>query len=217
MSDESPTTATLADALATQDFGLSDEQVDRLQRYCLALWEWNSKLNLTRHTTYEKFVARDLRDTWELAKLIPQGEDVLDVGAGGGVPGIPLAILRPDLAVTLIDSVGKKARAVADIADQLELPVTVLQARVQDYLDGASHDTLVVRAVARLDELLRWVQPHWGHFRRMLIIKGPAWVDERATARERKLLDGLQLRRAVSYPMAGADSESVILEISPAG
>lgn len=204
-------------ALQAEGIKLPVEQAALLQRYCLALWDWNSKLNLTRHTTFERFAARDLRDTLELSRLLAPAEDVLDVGAGGGVPGIPLAIVRPDLTVTLIDSVGKKVRALADIAQRLGLPVTVVQARVQDYLSGASHDTLVVRAVARLDELLGWVQPHWGQFRRLLVVKGPAWTQERAAARERRLLEDLDLRRVASYPLAGADAESVILEITRGG
>lgn len=204
-------------ALKAEGVELPAEQAATLERYCRALWDWNSKLNLTRHTTFQRFVARDLRDTLELSRLLAPGEDVLDVGAGGGVPGIPLAIIRSDLTVTLIDSVGKKVRALADMAQQLELPVTVVQARVQDYLAGASHDTLLVRAVARLDELLGWVQPHWGQFRRLLVVKGPAWTQERAAARERRLLDDLDLRRAARYPLAGTDSESVILEITRGG
>lgn len=213
MIDDRQSPGDLSAALAAHGVALTEDQQRLLQRYCELLWEWNAKLNLTRHTTYDRFVARDLRDALELSRLLAPGEDVLDVGAGGGVPGVPLAILRPDVPVTLIDSVGKKARALADIVARMELPATVLQARLQDYLDGASHDTLVVRAVARLDELLRWVQPHWGQFRRLLVFKGPAWVEERAAARERRLLDDLELRRVAAYPLASTDSESVILEV----
>ena len=87
----------------------------KLQEYVQRLWAWNEKLNLTRHTDYEKFVARDLRDTLELSKLLHPEEEVLDVGTGGGVPGVVLAIIRPDLRVTLCESVGKKAQAVQEM------------------------------------------------------------------------------------------------------
>ena len=89
---------------------VSTEQAELLDKYCRLLWDWNRKLNLTRHTDYETFVARDLVDTQHLAQLLGDDEEVLDVGSGGGVPGIVLGILRPDLQLTLCESVGKKAK-----------------------------------------------------------------------------------------------------------
>ena len=82
-----------------------------LEQYCQLLWSRNRHLNLTRHTDYEKFVSRDLLDTMELSSLIPPSMEVLDVGSGGGVPGIVLSIIRPDLEITLAESVTKKAEA----------------------------------------------------------------------------------------------------------
>lgn len=200
--------------LARHNMTLPAEQVTQLARYCELLWEWNSKLNLTRHTSFEKFVSRDLNDTLELAKLLEANEAMLDVGTGGGVPGIPLRIVRDDLQVALIDSVGKKARAVADIVQRLNLPIAVHAERLQEHLIRHRYDTLVVRAVARLDKLLEWVKPHWGAFGRMLVIKGPAWVEERGEARHRGLMNDLDLRKLAAYPLHGTDSESVVLQIA---
>ena len=100
---------TLNEALQRHGIELPPEQVEHLDRYCKLVWDWNTKINLTRHTDYEKFVSRDLVDTLELSKLLGEGEEVLDVGSGGGVPGVLLAILRPDLHLALCESVGKKA------------------------------------------------------------------------------------------------------------
>ncbi|MBX3413596.1 MAG: 16S rRNA (guanine(527)-N(7))-methyltransferase RsmG [Pirellulales bacterium] len=214
MSDENSTGEDLNAVLVRHAIALPPEQVEQLDRYCQLLWEWNEKLNLTRHTSYEKFVARDLADTLQLAKLMEQHEAVLDVGTGGGVPGIPLRIVRDDLQVALIDSVGKKARAVEDIVRRLPLPINVHAERLQDHLPRRRYDTLVVRAVARLEKLLEWVKPHWGSFRRMLVIKGPAWVEERGEARHRGLMNDLDLRKLAEYPLHGTDSQSVILQLS---
>ena len=120
-----PPSPTLAEALAKQSIQLPAEQVAMLDRYVRLLWEWNEKINLTRHTDYDKFVTRDLVDTLELSKLIHPKEKLLDVGTGGGVPGLVLAILRPDLKIHLCDSVQKKAKVVAEIADALDLDVEV--------------------------------------------------------------------------------------------
>jgi 16S rRNA (guanine527-N7)-methyltransferase len=205
----------LADALARHGLDLPEDQVALLDRYCRRLWEWNQKLNLTRHTDYEKFVARDIVDSVALEPFLEPGERVLDVGSGGGVPGVVLAVLRPDLEVTLSESVAKKAKALAAIVSESGLNLPVHHQRAEDLLERERFDTLVVRAVAPLPKLLTWFQPRWEMFNRMLIIKGPAWVEERKEARERGLLRGLELRKLAAYPLSGADGESVVLSIRP--
>src|SRR3954469_15006798 len=117
--------AELKEQLAARNIPVSDEQIEKLDLYRRLLWSWNERMNLTRHTTLEKFVGRDLVDSFELSKLLEQGERVLDVGTGGGVPGLVIAILRPDLVVNVCDSTQKKARAVEAIVADLELPVRV--------------------------------------------------------------------------------------------
>jgi 16S rRNA (guanine527-N7)-methyltransferase len=205
----------LAAALEKQGIQLPEPQVARLEQYCRLLWDWNTKLNLTRHTDFDKFAGRDVLDSLVFAEFLRPKEKVLDVGTGGGVPGIVLAILRSDLRVSLSEPIGKKARVVAEMVDQLGLPVPVLQARAQDLLDDQRFDTLVIRAVARLKNLLVWFKPHWGSFGRLLILKGPSWVDERGEARHYSLLNALALRKLKSYPLPGTESESVLLQICP--
>ena len=151
----------LAAAMARHQIELPPPQVVLLERYCELLWDWNAKINLTRHTDYEKFVARDLVDSLAFAQFLPPKEKVLDVGAGGGVPGVVLAIVRTDLRISLSESVGKKARALAKIVERLGLQTPVLHARAEDILIQQRFNTLVVRAVARLKKFLEWFRPHW--------------------------------------------------------
>jgi len=211
----SPPNDELLAALAEHHVELPASQVGLLRQYCTLLWQWNAKLNLTRHTDYQKFVGRDLLDSLALAQFLAPNEKVLDVGTGGGVPGVILAILRPDLVIWLCDSVGKKALAVADIVARLELNVPVIHGRAQDLLGPSAYNSLVARAVGKLAEVLTWFRPHWEHFDRLLAIKGPAWVEERGEARHRGLLRDLALRKLASYPMPGTESESVLLQICP--
>ena len=206
---------TLSAALARHAIELPDEQVALLDRYCRTLWAWNEKLNLTRHTDYEKFVSRDVVDSLQLEPFLDAGEHVLDVGTGGGVPGMVLAIVRPDLKVALCDSVAKKAKAAGEIVRETGLDIPVHHRPVQELLAEESYNTLVVRAVAPLPKLLRWLEPHWESFDRLLVIKGPAWVEERQTARHEGLMQNLDLRKLASYPLAGTESESVVLSIRP--
>ena len=204
---------TLATALARHGVTLETEQIEQLDRYARQLWDWNTRINLTRHTDYERFVSRDLRDVLALSDLLETGEHVLDMGSGGGVPGIPLAIVRPDISVALCDSVAKKARVVGEIVTALGLDIPVHNLRAEQVVEEHDVDTIVARAVGPLEKILRWLDPHWDRFNRLLLIKGPSWTEERQAARERGLLRGLELRRKVSYPLAGTESEGVVLEV----
>lgn len=206
---------TLTAAMERHTLLLPADQIEQLDRYCRLLWDWNEKLNLTRHTDYDKFVARDLVDSLQLSRLIATGESVLDVGTGGGVPGIVLAITRPDLRVSLAESVQKKAQVVDEMIGQLGLNVAIFATRAENVLDDFHFDVLVARAVGPLWKMCHWFAPHWDSIGRLLAIKGPKWVEERGEARHRGYMKQLELRRVASYPMPGTDSESVILQISP--
>ena len=207
---------TLRQAIARYNLELTEAQIGQLERYCRLLWEWNDRLNLTRHTTWDKFVARDLIDSLQLSQLLSAGQEVLDVGTGGGVPGIVLAILRDDLDISLCESVQKKARVVEEFVQQLELPCAVHAERAEKLLDDFRYDVLVARAVGPLWKMCKWFQHHWHNFGCLLAVKGPGWVDERAAARERGLLKEVSLRKVVAYPMPGTNSESVILRLEAA-
>ena len=204
---------TLSEVLAAYKIELPAKQVDQLDRYCRALWEWNTKLNLTRHTDYEKFVTRDLVDTLQLAAHLQEGEHILDVGTGGGVPGVPLAILRPDLDVELCDATGKKAKAVGAILDEIELDLNVWHAKAEELLKAHRFHTLTVRALSRLDRILEIFAPAWYAFDRLLLIKGPAWIEERGEARHFGRLTNLALRKLADYTNPGMEHQSVILQI----
>jgi len=209
-----PSSDTLAAVLARHGIELPAEKITALERYAQRLWDWNEKLNLTRHTTWERFVARDVIDSLELAKLLKEGERVLDVGTGGGVPGAVIAILRPDVTVTLCDSVAKKAKAAEAIVREAKVPAKVVHARAESLVEAHRFDALLIRAVAPLAKLLTWFKPHWAHIGRMLIIKGPSWAQERGEARHLGLFHGFELRKKAAYPLVGTESESVILEIA---
>lgn len=212
--DEPDDFETLAEAVAWAGLEVSSSQLEQLDAYRQLLWQWNENINLTRHTTLRKFAGRDLLDTFRLAEHLDRGDRVLDVGSGGGVPGLPLAIVRPDLTVSACDSVGKKARVLEEMVGSLGLPVTVYPARAEQVLEITTQGTLVARGVASLKKLLTWLKPHWDAFDQLLLIKGKAWVEERGEARHHGLLKDLDLRRIASYesPLVG---ESVLLRIAP--
>ena len=209
-----PASSSLQEAMQKYDIQLPDEQLGRVDQFRQLLWQWNEKINLTRHTDFDAFVSRDLVDSLQLAQLLAPREEVLDVGSGGGVPGMMLAIVRPDLDMTLCESIQKKARVLVSIVSELKLPAAIQHSRAESLLEDFRFDTVVARAIGPLWKICTWFQPHWHSMGRLLLIKGPRWPEERAAARERGLLQKLELRRVAQYPMAGTSSESVILQLA---
>jgi 16S rRNA (guanine527-N7)-methyltransferase len=225
---QEPSHADLAAAVAAEcerlGLSMSPEAVPRLAAYAASLWSWNERLNLTRHTDVEKFVSRDVADAVAIAPHLAAGEHVLDVGTGGGVPGVLLAILRPDLRVELCDSVGKRARAVREIVAEIGLTIPVHEGAAQPLVAAAAEagerggrpgrfDVLVVRAVAPLLKLLGWFEPLCDAYGRMLVVKGPRWEEEKGEARHRGFVKKVVVRRIAAWPIRGSDNESVLLEI----
>ena len=145
---------------------VNDRQLELLSQYVLLLLEWNKKINLISR--------RDVENVWEshilhsisplLELQLARNSAILDVGSGGGLPGIPLKILRPDNQMTLIDSTQKKITAVQDMIQRLGLKGTVaVWGRAEDVGKSSRfrgvYDYVVARAVAPLKDLVKWSSP----------------------------------------------------------
>jgi 16S rRNA (guanine527-N7)-methyltransferase len=134
--------------------GLSDDQVLRLERYLALLEKWNRVYNLTAIREPERMVTHHLLDSLAILPHL-RGPNVLDVGSGAGLPGIPLAIASPGLAVTLLDSNHKKAAFLQQAAAELHVAsVTVVAERVESWRTDARFETIVSRAFADLGEFV---------------------------------------------------------------
>lgn len=204
---------TLEEALAKYQIELSPKKIRLLKEYCELLWTWNERLNLTRHNTFDKFVSRDLVDSMHISAQLQKGEHVLDVGSGGGVPGLVIAILRPDVVVELCDATGKKAEALGAIVDALDLDLNIWYAKAEDLLRTRHFHTLTIRAVGKMRSLLLMFANVWHTFDRILMIKGPNWLAERGEARHYNMFNTLALRKVDEYENPGAEHGSVILQI----
>lgn len=210
----SDTQNSLTAALSQYSIDLPSDQVDVIGRYCEQLWDHNSRHNLTRHTDFDTFVARDVADSIELSSLLKAGEWILDIGSGGGVPGILLAILKPDLGrVVLSEFVTKKADCLQQMVDALDLKIEVVTERAENILIASQFDVVTARAVGPLRKMLPWFEACWGQYQRMLLIKGPRWVEEKEAADELGLTEGLSIEKVHEYLMPGRDSQSVVLEL----
>ncbi|TVR39815.1 MAG: 16S rRNA (guanine(527)-N(7))-methyltransferase RsmG [Bacteroidia bacterium] len=137
---------------------LTDLQFARLEHMEKVYRDWNRRINVISRRDIDFFYLRHVLHSMTILKMVSfrPGASVLDVGTGGGFPGIPLAICAPDTEFVLVDSIGKKIQVVADVADQLELDnVRALHMRAEK-LDER-FDFVVSRAVKPLPVFLNWV------------------------------------------------------------
>jgi 16S rRNA (guanine527-N7)-methyltransferase len=162
---------------------LSPEQSAALDRYLDLLLSANQRMNLTRITDREHARVQHIADALTLLPHLPAGPHRLaDVGSGGGVPGIPLAIARPDMSVTLIESVAKKAAFLEETAAELALAnLDVWRGRAEDWR-GPRFDVVACRAVAPMAKLLVWCRPLVAAGGKLLAMKGPKLPEELAGA-----------------------------------
>lgn len=136
------------------------ERAAAFNRYAEMLRERNEKINLTAITEPEEVKVKHFLDSCSAAELLPGGASVLDIGSGAGFPGLPLKIVRPDLTVTLLDSVNKKVAFVSDVVAELKLSgVTAVHARIEDFPHKGEYDAVVSRAVAELSTLAEYALP----------------------------------------------------------
>ena len=138
---------------------LSDNQLDKLGRLPAIYEEWNSQINVISRKDMEFFIERHILHSLAIAKVIKfeNGTQILDVGTGGGFPGIPLAIIFPKCDFHLVDSIGKKIKVVQAVIDELELKnVTAEKTRVENI--NKSYDFIVSRAVTALPKFLPWTK-----------------------------------------------------------
>ena len=145
----------LTEGLLRLGLGLPDAGVERLIRYLLLLEKWNRVFNLTAVRDRSAVVERHLIDSLSVLPHV-QGSRLIDVGSGAGLPGLPLALARPDLYVELIDSNSKKTRFLKQAVLELRIPnVEVVHGRVETYVPDAPFDCVVSRAFASVSELWR--------------------------------------------------------------
>jgi 16S rRNA (guanine527-N7)-methyltransferase len=150
--------------------------VTQLGAFLALLLAMNEHVNLTAIKEPNEAWSRHVLDALTLAPLLadlPAGARLLDVGSGGGVPGIPLALARPDLHVTLLDATEKKVAFLRAVVAQLGLTnVESVCGRAEDVDLGATFDVVMARAVAKLPTLLGWTAPFAKRGGRLLLIKG---------------------------------------------
>ena len=138
---------------------ITDEQKQQFEKLEQLYTEWNEKINVISRKDMDGLYEKHILHSLGIAKVMPFADctKVLDVGTGGGFPGIPLAILFPEVSFTLIDSIGKKIKVVEAVSEGLGLKnVTAVHGRAEKLKE--KFHFVVSRAVTQMPEFLRWLK-----------------------------------------------------------
>lgn len=209
-------------AKAAEDVGLqlSQEQYEGFMKYMRLLQEWNEKINLTAITEDEEVVKKHFIDCIKAFKsdTIKNANTVIDVGTGAGFPGLPIAIMNPEVKVTLLDSLNKRINFLNLVVRELGLKnVTTIHSRAED---GARRpelrekfDVATSRAVANMAVLSEFCMPYVKKEGYFVALKGPSIDEELENGRNAIKILGGELKGIIEISIEETDLKHNIVEV----
>ena len=202
-------TTQLKNGIAELGLEVNDSQVEKLLAFLELLKKWNSSFNLSGVTDIESMVSLHLLDSLAVNPHL-RGETFVDFGSGGGLPGIPLAILNPNKKFVLIDSNGKKTRFLFQVKTELGLGnVSVEKCRIEHYQSKQQIDMVMCRAFSTLEDAVNKLQPLLSNACSLLAMKG-IYPEEEIS----KLPKGFEVSKTIRLEIPGITSERHLLEIT---
>lgn len=205
-----------SDICSRASISLTDEMAAKLNAYLDKLLTANETMNLTRIESREQAELLHIADSLTILPFLPsEPRRLADVGSGGGLPGIPIAIVRPDVRVTLIDATQKKAAFLEQTARELDLPNIRVIADRSENLRGHQWDVVTARALAAMDKLVGWCLPLVRPGGTLLAMKGPRGRDELSSAE--KVIKRLRGEAAVVHDANLPGRQHLVLEIRRRG
>jgi len=211
--DRAAVASVLASGIQALALDLDAAQQARLLDYLALLFKWNAVYNLTSLRDPLQMVTHHLLDSLAAVPSFAQAANVLDVGAGGGLPGIVLAIARPAMQVALIDTVHKKTAFLKQVKAELELRnVTVYTDKVQQLRVPQLFDVITSRAFADLSDFVAWSGHLLADGGQFIALKGVAPPDERE-----RLPAPWKVSRLQALQVPGLDAERHLVFIEKSG
>ena len=209
----------LSDCAKAAGFPLFENQLKQFESYTKLLLEWNEKMNLTAITEPKEIVSKHFVDSLYGLPYLSGGDRLIDVGTGAGFPGIPLKIARPDLSLTLLDSLNKRLNFLGEVVSSLGLSDTkTVHARAEE---GAkiksplreSFDCATARAVASLSVLSEYCLPYVKVGGVFLAYKGGDVEEECKTSKNAVCTLGGEISEIVKYTIPETDITHSIVVI----
>ena len=181
--------------------------------------EWNEKINLTAITEPDEIILKHFIDSFTIEKYIEKSSKVIDVGTGAGFPGIPLKIIRPDIEMTLVDSLQKRITFLQEIINKLGMTqISAIHARAEEIGKDENHrekyDCVTSRAVANLTTLVEYMIPLCKIKGKTICMKGSNIADELEEAQKAiKILEGkIENTESFTLPQTDIARNIIIIE-----
>jgi len=206
--------------LEMREMGLqiSEQNIRALELFAAELQKWNRKINLTAITDNDAIAIKHIIDSVVFAGHVHDGEQVLDIGSGAGVPAIPLKIVKPEVRVTSVDSVGKKILFQRHVARLLGLTgFEALHARVETLREthARSFDVITSRAFSRLGQFVALAAPLLSVRGRLIAMKGPVASGAMGNGSEQLKGLGFEISAVHSYSLPRNMGERSLIIIVP--
>lgn len=206
--------ALLSRCAAPYEVEITDALYARLDTYARLLVEWNEKMNLTAITDPTGIAVKHFADSLSVAPLLPSAPfSMIDVGTGAGFPGVPLALLREDCTLTLLDSLNKRLTFLDAVCSELGLTVSLVHARAEEGGQNPAlrerFDVATARAVAALPTLCEYCLPFVKVGGRFIALKGPDAAREQDAAQKAVALLGGKVTAATTLMLPNAPEQGV--------
>ena len=188
---------------------LSQNQINQFLIYMDFLLEENQKYNLTAITNKDEVVIKHFVDSVLPLKEIPQGARVIDVGTGAGFPGVPLKILRPDIKLTLLDSLQKRINFLNNLLEKLNIKgVTTVHSRAEDYAikEREKFDVAISRAVASVPTLSEYLIPYVKVGGCVVMYKGLSAEEEMTSGQKAIQTLGAKVEKVIDFVLTEVES-----------
>jgi 16S rRNA (guanine527-N7)-methyltransferase len=200
----------LGEGIAEMKLDVSPSQQEQLLDYLALMFKWNSVYNLTSLRDPMQMVTHHLLDSLAAVPAFAGAKNVLDVGAGGGLPGIVLAVTRPDMKVSMIDTVHKKTAFLTQVKAQLGLAnVSIYTMKVQELAVSDKFDVITSRAFADLSDFVNWSSHLLAEQGRYIALKGVAPQEEQQRLPAAWRVSGVE---PLQVPRLGAERHLVHIE-----
>lgn len=207
----------LTNALATGSIILSDIQKQQFQKYYELLIEWNKKMNLTAITEKNEVAIKHFYDSLTLLMNVnvPKGAKVIDVGTGAGFPGIPLKIVRPDIKLTLLDSLNKRLIFLNEVCSSLGIDAEIIHKRAEeggrDKNLRDKFDIAASRAVANMNTLSEYCMPYVKVNGKFVAMKGKNGLEELEKGIDAVKILGGEKEKVAEFTLPTGDERTIIV------
>lgn len=194
----------------------SQIQLQQFEIYFKALVEWNEFMNLTAITDMDGVALKHFVDSVIMLKYaqVPENCKMVDVGTGAGFPSVPLKIMRPDIELTLLDSLNKRLKFLTELCERLNITCEIVHSRAED--GGASEiyhekfDIAVSRAVAAMEKLSGYCLPFVKRGGQLVALKGPALTEELEKGKAEIEKHGGKVSAVYEYELKDAGERTIV-------